>query len=151
MATFFDVDEDLYMLHESVRDHDERYTVADDVEWRILDFYKQREGIGVANYEDFWRYENGSDPDNEIKVRLVGYDQDTPANSSSDLKDQLKRAIAKGTSWVLRNYELSDGVKSISQGPRSVTYETVPSWDEFPDGIQSILKNYDARIAAYGI
>lgn len=154
MAQFFDtsVQDDLNLLHESVRSHDELDNVVDQVEWKILDHYKQRKGLGVANHADFFRYESGADPDNEIKVRLVGYDQDTPADSEDDLKEQLKYTIAKAVSWVLRNYDNPQGVESITQGKRSVSYSgVVPDWSDFPSGIQSMLKNYDARIANYSI
>lgn len=154
MAEFFDtsVQADLDLLHESIRDHSELDNVVDQVEWKIIDFYKQRQGLGVANNADFFRYESGADPNNEIKVRLVGYDQDTPANSDSDLQEQLRRTIAKATSWALRNYENPQGVESITQGSRSVSYAgMVPDWEDFPAGIISMLSNFDARVASYGI
>lgn len=153
-ATFFDTNaqNDLDLLHSSVRSHNELDNVVEQVEWKILDHYKQRKGLGVANNADFFRYESGSDPDNEIKVRLVGYDQDTPADSEDDLKEQLRRAIGKAASWVLRNYDNPQGAQSITQGKRSVSYGvTVPDWEQFPSGITGLLKNFDARISAYGI
>lgn len=154
MATFFDTASlsDLDMLHSSIRDHAELDNVVNDVEWKIIDHYTQRKGLNRANHADFFRYEDGNAPSNEIQVRLVGYDQDIPADSEAALKAQLKRAIAKAASWVLRNYEVPQGVQSIRQGQRSVTYGIdVPDWDKMPSGIQAILKNHDARIAAYGI
>lgn len=154
MSTFFDTSEqaDLDLLHSAVRDHAELDNVIDDVEWKIIDHYTQRKGLNRANHADFFRYEDGNDPANEIQVRLVGYDQDTPADSKADLKAQLKRAIAKGASWVLRNYDVPQGVQSITQGQRSVEYGIdVPDWNKMPNGIQAILSNFDARISAYGI
>lgn len=154
MSTFFDTSaqSDLDLLHESIRNHDELDNVVDLVEWKILDHYKQRKGLGIANNADFFRFEDGSDPQNEIKVRLVGYDQDTPADSTDALKEQLKYTIAKATSWVLRNYDNPQGVESISQGQRSVSYAgVVPDWEQFPAGLRSMLSNFDARISNYGI
>lgn len=154
MAEFFDhsSSDDKALLHESIRDHNELENVVDLMEWKILDHYKQRKGLGIANNADFFRFEDGSDPQNEIKVRLVGYDQDTPSNSEADLKEQLKYTIAKAVSWVLRNYDNPQGVESISQGQRSVSYAgVVPDWEQFPAGIQSMLSNFDAKIASYGI
>lgn len=155
MPDFFDISSqaDLNLLHSDVRTHNELLNVVEKVEWEIIDYYKQREGVlGVTNYSDFFEYEAGNDPDNEIKVRLVGYDQTTPADSRADLKAQLKRVIARGTSWVLRNYSVTQGVQSIRQGQRSVTYGIdVPTWDQFPSGIRGMLKNFDARTGAYGL
>ncbi|NIT56781.1 MAG: hypothetical protein GWN00_11275, partial [Aliifodinibius sp.] len=101
-------------LHSSIRTHDELDNVIDQIEWEIIEFYSQRNGLGVANYEDFFRYENGADPDNEIKVRLVGYDQTTPTDSTADLKTALKRTIADVASYVLRNYSVTQDVTSIT-------------------------------------
>lgn len=154
MATFFDTSAqaDLNLLHSSIRSHSELDNVVDLVEWKLLDHYKQRKGLGVANNADFFRYESGADPDNEIQVRLVGYDQDTPSNSKADLQEQLKYTIAKAVSWVLRNYDVTQGATSIQQGKRSVDYGvSVPDWNQMPSGIQGLLKNFDARVASYGI
>ncbi len=153
MADFFDTSEqaDLNLLHSSIRTHDELDNVIDQIEWEIIEFYSQRNGLGVANYEDFFRYENGADPDNEIKVRLVGYDQTTPTDSTADLKTALKRTIADVASYVLRNYSVTQDVTSITQGKRSVTYAGTLSWRDFPNGWRRRLKNFDARYSAYGI
>lgn len=153
MADFFDttVAADKNLLHADVRTDAELDNVIDQVEWEIIDFYSQRTGLGVANYADFFRYENGADPDNEIKVRLVGYDQTTPTSSQADLKQALRRTIADVASWALRNYYVSQDVKSITQGKRSVEYSGTLSWRDFPDGWRRRLKNFDARFMNYGI
>lgn len=154
MATFFDTtsDDDLDLLHESVRSHDELDNVVDKVEWEILNFYKQREGEAWTTYSDFFQYEDGADPLNEILVRLVGYDQDTPEDSEADLKEVLKYTIADVVTWVLRNYDNPQGVSSIQQGKRSIDYRgTVPDVKDWYNGWNNKLKNFDARISNYGI
>lgn len=154
MGTFFDPGnpDDQNLLHSSVRDHDELYTVADKVEWEILDHFSQRDMQSIGTYSAFFEYENGSDPDRKIKVRLYGYDQDTPADSRQDLKEALRRTIADVTSYILRNYNNAPGVQSKSQGRRSwATNNTFPTVDEWPDGWAAKLKNFNARIPQYGI
>lgn len=154
MADFFDTskDEDLNLLHSSVRTHDEVDNVVNQVEWNILDHYSQREGQSWGNYDDFFEYEQGNDPTNEIKVRLVGYDSEDPTNSEADLQEALRRTIADVSSWVLRNYHRSQGVDEIQQGNRSYSSSSgVPSWREWPHGWQNKLSNFSAEIPAYGI
>ena len=155
MADFFDVNDsnDTDLLHESIRTHDELSTVVDKVEWEILnEAFLQREGGTRGVVQDFFEYEDGNDPNNELKVRLVGYDQDTPTNSDADLQEALRRTIARVVSWVLRNYDNGQGVRSISQGQRSIEYAgSVPDWQEWPDGWDRILHNYDARIPQYAV
>lgn len=151
---FFDTSsqDDLDLLHSSIRDDSELSNVVSKVEWEILNAFKQRDMEGLGTYEAFFEYESGRDPNDEIKVRLVGYDSSAPANSDAGLKEVLKITIAEITSWVLRNYNNSDGIKSIQQGKRSVTYiGHAPSWKNFPSGWDSELQNYDARIKSYGI
>lgn len=154
MANFFDtsVQADLNLLHSSIREHDELDNIVDKVEWEIIELFTQREGQNRGTWQDFFEYENGNDPNNELKVRLVGYDSTTPTDSDADLKEALKRTIARVTSWVLRDYNNAQGVTSISQGQRSVSYAgSVPSWQEWPDDWDRLLHNYDARIPNYGI
>lgn len=152
--TFFDPSNpsDLSLLHSSVRDHDELYDVADKVEYEVLDRYRQRDMERVSTYEAFFEYEFGRDPNDEIKVRLVGYDAETPEDSEAGLKEALRRTIAEVVSWVLRNYDTQSDVSSIQQGQRSITYSgNAPTWESFPDGWDRYLKNYDASIKSYGI
>lgn len=154
MADFFDTTEqaDLNLLHSSVREDDELDNVVDSVEWEIINAFSQRDMEGLGTYEAFFEYETGRDPNDEIKVRLVGYDPETQTDSDSGLKAVLKRTIAEIVSWVIRNYENTDGVNSIKQGQRSITYSGhAPSYDSFPKGWDRKLKNYDARIKQYGI
>jgi len=136
------------LLHSSVRDHAELANVVDNVEYEILDYYKQRPSIPLTlqtGRENLYTT-------NEIQVRLIDYDNDTPANSEQDVKDALKRTIAEITSWVLRNYDNMQNVKAISQGKRSIEfYGLAPSWRDFPKGWQRWLRNFDDREALYSI
>lgn len=150
-AIFFDTgtQDDLDLLHESVRNHSELDNVVNEVEYRILDYYKQRPSVPL-------RLQTGREnlySTNDIQVRLIHYDNDTPANSQQDLKDALKRTIADIASWVLRNYDSpTGGVKSIGQGKRSIEYMgAVPDWKHWPDGWQRWLHNFDDREAQYHI
>ena len=152
--TFFDPTkpEDISLLHSSVRDHEELFDVSDRVEYEVLERYKQRDMERVSTYEAFFEYEFGRDPSQEIKVRLVGYDAETPADSEEGLKEALRRTIAEVVSWVLRNYDTQSDVSSIRQGSRSITYSgNAPTWESFPRGWDRLLKNYDASIKNYGI
>lgn len=149
-AIFFDVDEadDLALLHSSVRSDAELSNVVDNVEYEILDFYKQRPSVPLT-------LQTGKESlytSNEVSVRLIDYNQTTPSSSEQDLKDALKKTIAEVASWVLRNYETELHVASMSQGNRSITfYGLSPSWRDFPSGWQRWLKNFDDREALYSI
>ena len=150
MATFFDVTSqaDLNLLHKSVRGDDELSNVVDQIEWELIDYFKQRPNVPI-----YFRtgLENLSTL-NEIVVKLFDYDSDSPENSGNDLKEALRRTIADIASWVLRNYDSPDKVQSITQGKRSVTYMgAVPSWRGWPDGWAKRLKNFDNREALYSI
>lgn len=149
-AIFFDTADadDLALLHSSVRTNAELSNVVDNVEYEILDYYKQRPSIPLSlrtGRENLYTT-------NEIQVRLIDYDNDTPSNSEQDLKDALKKTIAEITSWVIRNYNNEQNISSIQQGKRSVSfYGLAPSWKDFPSGWNRWLKNYDDREAVYSI
>lgn len=147
---FFDTasGDDLNLLHSSVRDSDELDNVVANIEYEILDYYKQRPSIPLTlqtGRENLYTT-------NEVQVRLLDYNNDNPEDSEQDLKDALKKTIAEITSWVIRNYDNSQNVQSIQQGQRSVTYYGLsPSWQDFPSGWQRWLKNFDDREALYSI
>ena len=147
---FFDTasSDDLDLLHSSVRTNDELENVVANVEYEILDYYKQRPSIPLTlqtGRENLYTT-------NEIQVRLIDYDNDNPSNSEQDLKDALKKTIAEISSWVIRNYETPQGVNSIQQGKRSISYHGLsPTWNDFPSGWRRWLKNFDDREALYSI
>lgn len=147
---FFDTSKqaDLDLLHSSVRTDDELDNVIANVEYEILDYYKQRPSIPLqlqVGRENLYNT-------NQVSVRLLDYDQDTPANSTQELKDALKKTIAEVASWVIRNYNTPQNVESIQQGKRSVSYYGLsPSWRDFPSGWQRWLSNFDDREARYSI
>ena len=147
---FFDTAEadDLALLHSSVRTDDELDNVIANVEYEILDYYKQRPSIPLqlrVGRENLYNV-------NEVSVRLLDYNQDVPANTTQQLKDALKKTIAEVASWVLRNYSNSQNVASIQQGKRSVSYYGLsPSWKDFPSGWNRWLKNFDDKEARYSI
>lgn len=149
-AIFFDTDSlsDLALLHSSVRDNDELRNVVANIEYEILDYYKQRPSIPLSlqtGRENLYTT-------NEVQVRLIDYNQDNPVDSEQDLKDALKKTIAEITSWVIRNYDNSQNVRSIQQGKRSIEFGGLaPTWKDFPTGWQRWLKNFDDREAVYSI
>lgn len=155
MATFFDVnkEQDLNLLHESVRGNVELPTTVDNIEWEIIDFYSQRDMQGIATYDNFFKYELGVMPGSEIKVRLAGYNSESPADSDAGLKEAMRRTISDILSMVLRNYDNDSGIASQSQGNRAVTFATgsATGWRSWPRGWNRKLSNYDAKIQPYGI
>ncbi len=152
MADFFTLPQDENLLHSSVRDNAELQNIVDQVEFEMIEAFKQRDMQRLTTYEQFFEYEFGRDPLDRIKVRLVGYDEDDPNSSDEDLKELLKRTIAKVTSWVLRNYDNADKAQMIKQGQRSISYAgVVPSYKDWYSGWDNMLHNYDARIKNYGI
>lgn len=152
MSVFFIPARDGELLHPDVRGSGELQMVADRIEWEIIDYYKQRDMQSLTTYDSFFRFEFGRDPRQEVKVRLLGYDEENPDESEPELKEALRRTVADIVSWVLRNYETEQGASSIRQGNRSITYAgSVPTWREWPVGWSSKLHNFDAKIAGYGI
>ena len=155
MATFFDVNKeaDLNLLHQSVRTNVELPNEVDKIEWEIFDFYSQRDMQGLATYENFFKYESGVMPGSEIKIRLAGYNSDSPEDSEAGLKEALRRTIADIASMVLRNYDNDTDIVSQSQGNRAVTFGTAGAtgWRSWPAGWNRKLSNYDAKIQPYGI
>ncbi len=140
--------DDLDLLHSSVRNDDELENVVANVEYEILDYYKQRPSIPITlqtGRENLYTT-------NDVSVRLIDYDNDTPADSGAELKKALKKTIAEITSWVIRNYNNSQNVSSIQQGKRSISYYGLaPTWQDFPNGWTRWLKNFDDREALYSI
>ena len=150
MSTFFDPSkqEDLDLLHSSVRNDDELTNVVNKVEYEMIDHFRQRPDIPVYFRSGF---ENLSSK-NRIKVRLIGYSEDDPTQSNADLKEALRRSIAHVVSYILRNYDNLVGAQAIRQGQRSVTYKgVIPDVDKWPDGWKSYLRNFDDREAHYSI
>lgn len=154
MADFFNIEnaDDLDLLHASVRDNAELGTVVDKVEWEIIDAFTQRDMQGLGTYQAFFDYEFGQDPNTELEVRLVGYNKETPAESNAGLKQAMRRTIADIASWAIRNYDNDNNVLNIKQGQRSITYSgVVPVYNDFPQGWDRRLSNYDARYKQYSI
>jgi len=150
MATFFDPSkvDDLDLLHSSVRDDSELTNVVNKVEYEMIDYFRQRPNIPLYFRSGF---ENLSSK-NRIKVRLIGYSEDDPAQSNDDLKEALRRSIAYVVSYILRNYDNLVGAQSIKQGQRSVSYHgAIPDVDKWPDGWKRYLRNFDDREAHYSI
>jgi hypothetical protein len=154
MSYFFDFT-DLSLIHSDVREHPELSNVIDRVEWEILDAFSQRDLQGLTTVQAFFEYETGRDPNDEILVRLAGYDQASPTDSEDGLKEALRRTIANIANELLRGYDRERGVQSVRQGQIAIMYGTpsgyVPSWTDWPSGWDRFLKNYDARIKPYGI
>lgn len=154
MADFFDVSKvaDLNLLHSTVRDNSELGNVVDKAEWEIINAFTQRDMQGLGTYQAFFEYESGQNPNTDLEVRLVGYNSETPASSDAGLKEAMRRTIADIASWSIRNYDNNNNVQSIKQGQRSVTYSgIVPVFNDFPQGWDRRLSNYDARFKQYSI
>ena len=150
MAFFFDASktEDLNLLHSSVRDNDEVFNVVDQVEYEMIEYFRQRPDMPIYFRSGL---ENLSSL-NRIRVRLIGYNEDDPAESSTQLKEAFRRAIAYVVSDVIRNYDNVLNATSIRQGQRSVTYNgKVPDVKDWPSGWKRFFKNYDDREAVYSI
>ena len=153
MANFFNIEDqdDLNLLHSSVRGNSELGTVVDKVEWEVIDAFKFRDMQQRSNWDAFFEHESGADPNDEIKVRLIGYDADNPSDSIPELKDALRRTIADIVEWVILGYDQTSEVKSERLGRWAVTYGRVPSYQEFPSGWKNKLKNFDASWETYSI
>lgn len=142
-------EDDLNLINSKVRDHPELASVASQVEWEVIDAYRQRDQ-GRTNWNAFFELERGGDPSRGLKVRLIGYDPDNPEKSDEGLKEALRRTIADIISKTLIDYDRT-GAISEQQGNRSITYARASSWREWPSGWRYRLTNYDARTATYGI
>lgn len=155
MGIFFNPNDsaDVDLLHPDVRNHPELSNQADIIEFEVIEYYKQRDMQGLATYQDFFTYDLGQSPTTEIKVRLVGYNEDDPADSEAGLKEALRRTIAGVLSYTLRNYDNTPNIASQSQGNRSISYSdgSTQSWESWQRGWSLLMKNYDAKIKPYGI
>lgn len=150
MATFFDIEnqDDLNLLHSSVRGNDELSNIVEQVEWEMIEYFRQRPDMPIYFRSGL---ENLSSL-NRIRVRLIGYNEDEPVNSSTELKEAFRRAIAYVVSDVIRNYDNVMNATSIRQGQRSVSYNgKVPDVKDWPSGWKRFFKNYDDREAVYSI
>ena len=150
MAFFFDASktEDLNLLHSSVRDDDEIFNVVDQVEWEMIEYFRQRPDMPIYFRSGL---ENLSSL-NRIRVRLIGYNEDDPAESSTQLKEAFRRAIAYVVSEVVRNYNNESKVTSEKLGRFSATYQgAIPTVKDWPSGWKRFFKNYDDREAVYSI
>jgi len=148
--TFFDPSNpsDLSLIHSSVRDHEELYDVADKVEYEMIDHFRQRPDMPLYFRSGF---ENLSSL-NRVKVRLIGYSEDSPEDSNANLKEALRRSIGYVVSYILRNYDNTVGAESIRQGQRSISYRgQIPNVNDWPSGWKKYLRNFDDREAQYSI
>lgn len=93
MAYFFNAadEDDLALLHSTVRRHAERDTTVEEAERDVLGEFTVRTGT------------------NTYEVALEGYVDADPATSHATLKAALKRAIAKVVSYRLRGYDRNPG------------------------------------------
>lgn len=154
MYLFFDTEsqDDLNLLHADVRTHSELGNAVRDAQFEIIQAFSQRDMQGLTTYEAFFKYEFGVNPRDHIKIRLYGYNEESPEDSDAGLKEVFKRSVANIVSWSLRNYSNPQQVSRIKQGQREVQYSgIVPGWQSFPHGWDRLFKNYDARIMAYGV
>ena len=150
MATFFNIENqaDLNLLHSSVRAEDELSNIVEQVEWEMIEYFRQRPDMPIYFRSGL---ENLSSL-NRIRVRLIGYNEDEPENSTAELKEAFRRAIAYVVSDVLRNYNNTLNATSIKQGQRSITYNgTIPDVKDWATGWKKFFKNYDDREAVYSI
>lgn len=121
---FFDPNnaDDLALLHSTVREDPNLSTVVESIEWDILNRYTE-----------------------DSKVMLKGYPD------AEDLKQAMRRTIADVASWVLRDYDNEQGVVSMQQGNRSITYARASSWNEWPREWAHRLARFDKRTVIYSI
>lgn len=139
--------EDLKLLHSGVRDHDELENIAEQVEYDVIDHYREE-------YPEYLHSEYSSyDPDVEIQtaVKLHGY-AENPDNAAANLKEALRRTIARIVSDCLRQYDNERNLQSEKLGNRSYTYAgKIPTKDDWPDAWDSRLAKFDNREPVYGL
>ena len=123
MAYFLDVtdDDDLALVHASVRGHAELGTTVEESERDVLLKYTVRTGT------------------NTYEVQLEGYVDSDPASSHATLVAALKRAVARVTSHRLRNYDRNPLYQKErldvyeydrGSGAGSATDMWPPNWDD---------------------
>ena len=152
MGKFFKIPADNNLLHASVRTNAELENIVNKVEWEIIDAFSQRyDRLSIRErYSDFFEFEAGSNPNQEIKVRLAGYNESDPEASDAGLLEALKRTVADVVSDVLMDYNNERGVQSQRQGNRSISYSgSVPTWRDWKSGWDLKLDNYDVRVKLF--
>lgn len=125
MATYFDPSSssDIFLIHSSVRAHSELVQMAAQVEEEIINHYRERNRDGYAEYP-YYGSSTGTafiTTDGKYVIWLDGYKEDASL-ADARLKDALRRTIADVISHRLKHYDDEPGIKSWTQGRRSVTY-----------------------------
>lgn len=151
MASYFDASEqaDKDLLHSDVRDHAELELVATDVEYQVIEHFRQEKeydetSLMPANPQDAI----------ETEIRLAGYDVDADdADVDEHLKKALRYTIAYVISYCLRNYDNERNVNSKKRGNRSKSYSgSIPTKEEWPDDWSyRYLDTFDTTDIVYGL
>lgn len=125
MASYFDISSaaDLFLIHSSVRDHCELSQMAASVEDEIISQYRERNVGGYTEYP-YYSSQTGTPyttTDGKYIIWLDGYKVDAD-EADTRLKDAMRRTIADVISHRLKHYDDEPGIKSWTQGRRSVVY-----------------------------
>lgn len=140
-------DSDKSLLHSDVRDHSELERVATQVEFDVINHYREE-----------LRYESGSrayayPPNGPVQtaVYLNGYEED-PQKAEKHFREALRHTIADLISFSLRVYDNEIGVTSQRRGGRSKSFAgKVPTPNQWPDGWSRRLAIYDNTEVLYGL
>lgn len=171
MQAYFDPTNvsDLELLPSQFRSADDLGQVAADVEMEIINLYTRRAHdarytllqpvaqppIGFTTVPSFVYTPRGyaTDLGNGSLCYLAGYtiDSSDPACDPM-LKTALKKAIARGIAWRLRQYDRDPTVKSESSGQGGVsrTFRDNAT-DDLPSSVETILKAFDTRIPVWAL
>lgn len=120
-------------LHPSVRTDPELSTSVENAEYDLFNYFTEVDDEGV-------RF-----------VALIGYDE-VVGEADPELVEAVERTLGEVVSFRLRNAGNADGVQSIQQGQRSVSYfDSAPGWDDWPINWHRLLIPFDDRIVNYMI
>lgn len=140
MANYFDITADLGLLHPDVQASDRLVEVSAQVEAEVIGKYRTHVG------NDYYpRPRDVVISSNNYVIMLRGYVADAD-NANSELKDALKRTIAKVISHRLM-MEMTDseqGVTSWTDGARSRTYSKAQD-TQWPSRWRSLLVPFELR------
>jgi hypothetical protein len=123
--SWFDISNDLSLLHSSVRDNDELQAAID-----------------RAEFDTFEKYTEDGD------VKLDGYNDD-PAQADERLLQAVKYTIADIVSFRLRSYDDDTDVTEERLGRWSAKYAGSRGWEAFPSNWNTLLHKFDTRQKLY--
>ena len=129
-ATFFIYANDSALLHSDARDHAERDAVIEQAEADVIRWFSR--GTGSSRV-----------------IALEGYDEETPLNSETTLKQMIKETVAEIASHRLRYYDADPSHTLSVRGSRTFGRKAGSIDPLWPSGWERRLIDYETIARRY--